>query len=77
MSEQFLNLQHSESVIAQMSATIFAGLVQSQGLTETNEDHLAAKAVVMAIKLAKHTEKLVKSDEEWMQKDGTSSFLTG
>ena len=77
MTEQFLNLQHSESVIAQMSATIFAGLVQSQGLTDANEDQLAAKAVVIAIKLAKHTEKLIKSDEEWIQKDGASSYLVG
>lgn len=77
MTEQFLNLQHSESVIAQMSATIFAGLAQRQGVTEANEDQLAAKAVVIAIKLAKYTEKLVKSDEEWIQKDGGSPYLLG
>jgi hypothetical protein len=77
MAEQFLNLQHSESVIAQMSATIFASLVQSKGLTEANEDQLSARAVVIAIKLAKYTEKLVKSDEEWIQKDGASSYLIG
>ena len=77
MTEQFLNLQHSESVVAQMSATIFAGLVQSQGLTEANEEQLAARSVVIAIKLAKYTEKLVKSDEEWIQKDGVSSYLLG
>ena len=51
MAEQFLNLQHSESVIAQMSATIFASLVQSKGLTEANEDQLSARAVVIAISL--------------------------
>lgn len=77
MAEQFLNLQHSESVVAQMSATIFASLVQSQGLTEANEEQLAARSVVIAIKLAKYTEQLVKSDEEWMQKSGTSSYLLG
>jgi hypothetical protein len=58
-------------------ATIFAGLVQSQGLTEANEDQLSARAVVIAIKLAKYAEKLVKSDEEWIQKDGASSYLIG
>lgn len=77
MAEQFLNLQHSESVVAQMSATIFSGLVQSQGLTEANEEQLAARAVVIAIKLAKYTEKLVKSDEEWVSKDGAASYLIG
>lgn len=77
MAEQFLNLQHSESVVAQMSATIFASLVQSHGLTEANEEQLAARSVVIAIKLAKYTEQLVKSDEEWMQKSGTSSYLLG
>jgi hypothetical protein len=77
MAEQFLNLQHSESVVAQMSATIFASLVQSHGLTEANEEQLAARSVVIAIKLAKYTEQLVKSDEEWMQKSGTSSYLIG
>lgn len=77
MAEQFLNLQHSESVVAQMSATIFASLVQSQGLTEANEEQLAARAVVIAIKLAKYTETLVKSDDEWVQKSATSSYLIG
>lgn len=77
MAEQFLNLQHSESVVAQMSATIFASLVQSQGLTEANEEQLAARSVVIAIKLAKYTEQLVKSDEEWVPKSDPSSFLIG
>ncbi len=77
MAEQFLNLQHSESVVAQMSATIFAGLVQSQGLTDANEEQLAARSVVIAIKLAQYTEKLVKIDEEWMQKDTASAYLSG
>ena len=77
VKEHFLHLQHSESVVASMAATVFAGLIQKAALTTDNEDQLIAQSVAIAVKLANSTEKLVKSDQEWVKKDSTSSFLGG
>ncbi len=66
---RYVHLQHSESVIAQMSATIFAGFVQAGLLTEENEDRIIKKAAHIAVKMADYTDKLVQSDEEWMKQD--------
>ncbi len=67
--EHFFSMQHSESVIAGMSATIFAAYVQNKEVNQANEDAYVQKAVDIAIRLAAHTDKIVKSDEEWMKKD--------
>ena len=67
-NEALMSLQHSESVVAQMAATIFAGLVQKSELATVNEDVIIAKSVAIAIKMAQQVEKLVKSDEEWLKK---------
>lgn len=75
--EQHLHLQHSESVVAQMSATIFAAFVRNQVVTPANEDAMVDQAVFIAAKLASRTEKLVKSDQEWVQKESGSAFLGG
>lgn len=75
--EEYMQLQHSESVVAQMAATVFAGLIQKQELSANNEDELVERSVAIAIKLAVQTEKLVKSDEEWVKKETGSSFLAG
>ncbi len=74
-NEEFLHLQHSESVVASMSATIFSGLIQTVELSTVNEDALVDRSIAIAIKLARRTEKLVKSDEEWVKKEGGSAFL--
>lgn len=76
-TEKFLSLQHSESVVAQMAATIFAAYIQTKTVTDANEDVLVEKAVNVALKLAERTENLVKSDQEWVKKEGGSSFLGG
>jgi hypothetical protein len=73
----YMKLQHSESVVAQMAATVFAGLVQKGELGRQSEDELVERAVAIAIKLAGRTESLVKSDEEWQRKDSSSSYLIG
>lgn len=73
--EYFMSLQHSESIVANMSATIFVGLLQTKELNDVTEDALVERAVDIAIKLAERAEKLVKSDEEWKRKDSNSSFL--
>lgn len=75
--EHFMHLQHSESVVASMAATIFAGLIQKVALTADNEDELVAKSVAIAVKLANSTEKLVKSDQEWVKKENSASYLIG
>jgi hypothetical protein len=75
--EHYMHLQHSESVVAGMAATVFAGLIQKVTLTADNEDQLVAQAVAIAIKLANGTEKLVKSDQEWVKKDMSASYLVG
>ncbi len=67
--DNFLNLQHSESVIAGMAATIFAGYIQSRQINETNEDAYIKKAVDAAIKMAGYADKAIKSDEEWLRQD--------
>jgi hypothetical protein len=75
--EEFMHLQHSESVVAQMAATIFAGLVQKPELSTAKEDELIERAAAIAVKLALRTEELVKSDEEWVRKAPSSSPLVG
>lgn len=77
MKEEYLHLQHSESVIAQMAATVFSGLMHKQEFSVLSEDEQIEKAVQIAIKLAGQTEKLVKSDEEWVKKNTDSAFLGG
>ncbi|HOY01270.1 hypothetical protein [Zoogloea sp.] len=74
-NEEFLHLQHSESVVASMSATIFAGLIQKVELSTANEDALVDRSIAIAIKLVQRAEKLIKSDEEWVKKESGSSFL--
>ena len=75
--EQFLNLQHSESVVAQMSATLFAAFIRNQAVTEANEEALLDKAVILAAKLAQRSEHYIKSDQEWVPKESGSSYLLG
>ena len=65
--ETYLNLQHSESVVATMAATIYAAYVQRHEITDANEDVFIRKAVSVAARLAVATDGLVKSDEEWMR----------
>lgn len=75
--EEFLHLQHSESVVAHMSATIFAGLIQQQKLTPENEDELIERSLAIATKLALRAEQVIKSDEEWVKRPTGSAFLAG
>lgn len=75
--EHYMHLQHSESVVAQMAATILAGFVQKGELRADNEEELVNRAVDLAIKLANRTDALVKSDEEWVKNSSGSSYLVG
>ncbi len=75
--EKYLRLQHSASVVAQLAATVFAGLVQTGELHPDNEDELVERSVAIAIKLALRTDALVRSDEAFTQQNTGSSFLVG
>lgn len=75
--ETFMHLQHSEAVVAQMAATIFAGLIRKPEFTTATEDQLVERAVSIAIKLAHRAEQVVQSDEEWRPREKGSGFLAG
>jgi hypothetical protein len=77
LKEEYLHLQHSESVVAHMSATIFAALISKEGLTAENENALLEKSLQLAIKLAVLSEKHVKSDQEWVKSNPGNAFLGG
>ncbi len=75
--EEYLSLQYSESVVAQMAATIFSSLIARDTSYASNEDELIEKSVALAIKLAKQADTVIKSDEEWVKKNTDSAFLSG
>lgn len=66
MSDQthLMYIRHSRSVVANMSATIFAGIIQSTPLHASNEDDLIAKSVSIAIKLAEVVDTQLESDDQ-------------
>lgn len=73
--ETYFNLRHSESVVATMSATLFAAYVQNKEVNEFNEDEFVRKSVDIAVKLASYTDKVVKSDGEWMKHQSGSPVM--
>lgn len=73
--EAYFSLQHSESVVAGMSATIFAAYVQNKDVNEFNEDEFVRKAVDIAVKLASYADQAVKSDGEWMKPEGGAPVM--
>lgn len=75
--ENYLHLQHSETVVASMAATILSAYIQKGELDESNEDALIEKAITIAVKLAAGTDRHIKSDEEWVKKGSDSAYLIG
>lgn len=75
--ENFLHLQHSETVVASMAATLLSAYIQKGELDDSNEDALIEKAITIAVKLAAVTDQHVKSDEEWVKKGSDSAYLIG
>ena len=75
--DHFLHLQHSETVVASMAATLLAAYIHKGDLNDQNEDALIEKSIALSIKLAACTDKLVKSDEEWVKKGHDSAYLIG
>ena len=76
-NEEYLRMNHSESVVAQMAATVFTGLLQKPEIGHTTEDEIVEHAVSIAIKLAKRVEARVRSGEAWTPKESGSSYLAG
>ncbi len=73
--ESYFSLQHSESVVATMAATIFSAYVRNGVVTEANENAYVERAVEAAVKLALLADKQVKSDSEWMPQDKAGPML--
>lgn len=71
--ENFLSLQHSESVIANMASRIFAAYLQKGEVNDANEDEYIKKATHVAIKMAGYADTLCKSDGEWMVEKSTGA----
>lgn len=68
-NETYFSLQHSESTVAQMAATIFAAYVQKGEVDDDTENAYIQRATRIALKMADYTDKLIKSDEEWVRKN--------
>jgi hypothetical protein len=64
--ENFLSLQASESVVANMASRLFAAYLQMGEVTIANEDEYIKKSVHVAIKMANYADAFCKSDGEWM-----------
>lgn len=75
--EHFLHLQHSETIVARMAATLLGAYIQKGELNDQNEDALIEKTIALAAKIALVTDKRVKSDEEWVKKTTDSAYLLG
>lgn len=65
MSQQtFLRLQHSESVVCEMSSRILAAFISSGQVTKENENEMIERSLSIAIKLAHKADRLIESDDE-------------
>jgi hypothetical protein len=68
--ENFLSLQSSEAVIANMASRLFAAYLQMGEVTVANEDEYIKKSIHVAMKMAHYTDTFCKSDGEWMTAKG-------
>jgi hypothetical protein len=71
--ENFLSLQPSESVIANMASRIFAAYLQKGEVNDSNADEYIKKSTRLAIKIANYTDTVCKSDGEWMVEKNTGA----
>ncbi len=62
--KNFLRLQHSEAVVAQMASRLLAAYIGIGKMNESNEEEMIEKSVSLALRLAQKTDKLVESDDE-------------
>jgi len=71
--ENFLSLQPSEGVIANMASRIFSAYLQKGEVNDTNADEYIRKSAQLAIRLANYTDAVCKSDGEWMVEKATGA----
>lgn len=72
---EHFSLQHSESVVASMAASLMAAYIQTGAVNDANEDEVVRRAVRLAVKLADSADQAVKSDAEWIAKTGSGAIL--
>jgi len=75
--ENYLSLQPSESVIANMASRIFSAYLQKGEVNDTNADEYIKKSTQLAIRMANYADTVCKSDGEWMieKSTGAASLL--
>ena len=56
-----------------MASRIFSAYVISNRVNDDNENETIKKAAHIAIKMAGYVDRVVKSDEEWMKEEETST----
>lgn len=71
-TDTYLHLQSSESRVANVAATLFAAYIQRGEINDGNEAEYLKKAVATAIRLVAYTDRMVKSDEEWVKPEGAA-----
>ena len=69
--ENFLSLQPSESVVANMASRIFSAYLQKGEVTDANADEYIKKSTQLAIRIVNYTDTVCKSDGEWMVEKNT------
>ena len=64
MAKKHITLQHSESVIVQAAAQIYAAYIASGRVTEEGNTHYMKQAILEAIAIARGVDEAVISDGE-------------
>lgn len=64
MTKEYLELQHSESVVVHAASRIYAAYIASGQVKEGESSQYMKRAISEAIAIAKATDKRVVSDEE-------------
>lgn len=62
--ETFLQLQHSEGIVSQMAARIFAAYIASGQTQASNTEEFLDKSVALAVRLARKVDQALESDDE-------------
>jgi len=75
--ENYLSLQPSESVIANMASRIFAAYLQKGEINDANAEEYIRKSTQLALRIANFTDTVGKNDGEWMTEKtaGQASML--
>lgn len=64
IDETFLRLQTSEGIVAGMASRLLAAYIAAGQVNPANEDEMIEKALSLAIRLARLTDRTIESDDE-------------